>query len=148
VWWIVSGEWRRDSKEQRLKQEWLGLVMVTLFAIPGFAQSIGPQTPSQPSEESVQSSRKPIHVDVSLVLVNVTVTDLYDRLVTGLGKENFRVFEDGTQQEIVNFSTEDLPISIGLIFDMSGSMSDKLEKARQAAVQFLKTANPRDEFFF
>jgi Ca-activated chloride channel homolog len=147
VWWIVSGEWRRDSKEQRLKQEWLGLVMVTLFAIPGFAQSIGPQTPSQPSEESVQSSRKPIHVDVSLVLVNVTVTDLYDRLVTGLGKENFRVFEDGTQQEIVNFSTEDLPISIGLIFDMSGSMSDKLEKARQAAVQFLKTANPRDEFF-
>jgi len=67
--------------------------------------------------------------------------------VTGLEKENFRVFEDGVEQEIVTLSSEDVPVSIGLIFDMSGSMSDKAEKARQAAVQFLQTANPRDEFF-
>jgi Ca-activated chloride channel family protein len=147
AWWIVSGERRRDSKNKALTLGWLGLVMFALFANPAFAQSIGPQAPSHPSEESVQSCHKPIQVDVSLVLVDVTVTDPYDRLVTSLGKENFRVFEDGTQQEIVNFSTEDVPISIGLIFDMSGSMSDKLEKARQAAVQFLKTANPRYEFF-
>jgi hypothetical protein len=99
-------------KNKALKLEWLGLAMVTLFAIPAFAQSIGPQEPGHPSEESLQSSHKPIQVDVSLVLVNVTVTDPYDRLVTGLGKENFRVFEDGTQQEIVTFSTEDVPISI------------------------------------
>jgi len=134
-------------KNKTLKLEWLILMMFTLFAIPALAQWIGPQTPSQRSEDSVQSSHKRIQVDVSLVLVNVTVTDPYDRLVTGLGKENFRVFEDGTQQEIVNLSSEDVPISIGVIFDMSGSMADKLEKARQAAVQFLKTANPRDEFF-
>jgi Ca-activated chloride channel homolog len=134
-------------KNKTLKLEWLILMMFTLFLIPTFAQWIGPQAPSHPSEESVQNSRKPIQVDVSLVLVNVTVTDPYDRLVTGLGKENFRVFEDGTQQEIVNLSSGDVPISIGVIFDMSGSMADKLEKARQAAVQFLKTANPRDEFF-
>lgn len=144
---LLPGRGTLTVKNKAPKLEWLGLVMFTLFVIPAFAQSIGPQTPSQPSEESVQSSHQPIQVDVSLVLVNVTVTDPYDRLVTGLGKENFRVFEDGTQQEIANFSTEDVPISIGLIFDMSGSMSDKLEKARQAAVQFLKTANPRDEFF-
>jgi Ca-activated chloride channel homolog len=86
-------------------------------------------------------------MDVSLVLVNVTVTDPNDRLVTGLEKENFRVFEDGREQEIVTFSSEDMPISIGVIFDMSGSMADKIGKARQAAVQFLRTANPRDEFF-
>jgi Ca-activated chloride channel homolog len=134
-------------KNKTLKLEWLILMMFTLFSIPTFAQWIGPQAPSHPSEESVQNSRKPIQVDVSLVLVNVTVTDPYDRCVTGLEKENFRVFEDGTQQEIVNFSSEDVPISIGVIFDMSGSMSDKLEKARQAAVQFLRAANPRDEFF-
>jgi Ca-activated chloride channel homolog len=134
-------------KNKTLKLEWLILMMFTLFLIPTFAQWIGPQAPSHPSEESVQNSRKPIQVDVSLVLVNVTVTDPYDRLVTGLGKENFRVFEDGTQQEIVNLSSEDVPISIGVIFDMSGSMADKLEKARQAAVQFLRAANPRDEFF-
>jgi len=134
-------------KNKTLKLEWLILMMFTLFSIPTFAQWIGPQAPSHPSEESVQNSRKPIQVDVSLVLVNVTVTDPYDRLVTGLGKENFRVFEDGTQQEIVNLSSEDVPISIGVIFDMSGSMADKLEKARQAAAQFLRAANPRDEFF-
>jgi Ca-activated chloride channel homolog len=134
-------------KNKTLKLEWLILMMFTLFAIPALAQWIGPQTPSQRSEDSVQGSHKRIQVDVSLVLVNVTVTDPYDRLVTGLEKENFRVFEDGTQQEIVNFSSEDVPISIGVIFDMSGSMSDKLEKARQAAVQFLRAANPRDEFF-
>jgi Ca-activated chloride channel homolog len=86
-------------------------------------------------------------MDVSLVLVNMTVTDPNDRLVTGLEKGNFRVFEDGREQEIVTFSSEDVPISIGVIFDMSGSMADKIGKARQAAVQFLRTANPRDEFF-
>ncbi len=88
-----------------------------------------------------------MRLDVELALVNVTVTDPYSRLVTGLEKENFRVYEDGVEQEIATFSSEDVPISIGVIFDMSGSMSDKVDKARQAAVQFFKTANPRDEFF-
>ena len=86
-------------------------------------------------------------MDVSLALVNVTVTDPNDRLVTGLEKENFRVFEDGKEQEVATFSSEDVPISIGVIFDMSGSMADKIGRAREAAVQFLRTANPRDEFF-
>jgi len=66
--------------------------------------------------------------------------------VTGLEQENFRVFEDNTEQEIVRFTSEDVPISIGVIFDMSGSMSDKIEKSRLAAVQFFRTANPQDEF--
>ena len=57
------------------------------------------------------------------------------------------MYEDGSEQEVVNFSSEDVPISIGVIFDMSGSMADKVDKSRQAAVQFLKTANPQDEFF-
>jgi len=66
--------------------------------------------------------------------------------VTGLEQSNFRVFEDGVEQEIVRFSGEDVPISIGVIFDMSGSMTDKIEKSRLAAVQFFRTANPQDEF--
>ena len=85
-------------------------------------------------------------VDVDMTLVNVTVTDPYGRLVTGLEQNNFRVFEDNTEQEVVRFSSEDVPISIGVIFDMSGSMADKFEKSRLAAVQFFKTANPQDEF--
>jgi Ca-activated chloride channel homolog len=88
-----------------------------------------------------------IHFDVDLALVNVTVTDPYNRLVTGLETDNFRVFEDNIEQEVVTFSAEDVPISIGVIFDFSGSMSNKIGKAREAAVQFFKTANPQDEFF-
>jgi len=79
--------------------------------------------------------------------VNVVVTDPYNRLVTGLDSDNFRVFEDSVEQEIVNFSSEDVPISIGVIFDCSGSMSNKLGKAREAAIEFFRTANPEDEFF-
>ncbi len=86
-------------------------------------------------------------MDVDLVLVNVTVTDPFNRLVTGLEQENFRVFEDSAEQEVVHFSSEDVPISIGVVFDLSGSMANKVDKARLAAVQFFKTANPQDEFF-
>ena len=99
---------------------------------------------------TVGTSFKPgstIHFDVDLALVNVTVTDPYNRLVTGLETDNFRVYEDNIEQEVVTFSAEDVPISIGVIFDFSGSMSNKVGKAREAAVQFFKTANPQDEFF-
>ncbi len=99
-------------------------------------------TPGQPVKPG-----QPIRVDVDLALVNVTVTDPFNRLVTGLEQENFRVFEDNIEQEVVHFSAEDVPISIGVIFDLSGSMSNKIDKSRQAAVQFFKTANPQDEFF-
>jgi Ca-activated chloride channel homolog len=88
-----------------------------------------------------------LHLDVDLALVNVTVTDPYNRLVTGLDPDNFRVYEDNIEQEVVTFSSEDVPISIGVIFDFSGSMANKIGKAREAAVQFFKTANPQDEFF-
>jgi Ca-activated chloride channel homolog len=90
---------------------------------------------------------KVIRSNVDLALVNVTVTDPYNRLVTGLDPDNFRVFEDNVEQEIVSFSAEDVPISIGVIFDFSGSMANKVDKAREAALEFFKTANPSDEFF-
>ncbi len=88
-----------------------------------------------------------LHMDVDLALINVTVTDPYNRLVTGLDPDNFRVYEDNVEQEVVTFSSEDVPISIGVIFDFSGSMANKISKAREAALQFFKTANPQDEFF-
>ncbi len=88
-----------------------------------------------------------LRIDVDMALINVTVTDPYNRLVTGLDPDNFRVFEDNIEQEVVTFSSEDVPISIGVIFDFSGSMSNKVGKAREAALQFFKTANPQDEFF-
>jgi Ca-activated chloride channel family protein len=90
---------------------------------------------------------KAIQVDVNVVLVPVTVTDDWNRIVTGLEKENFSVAEDSRTQEILHFSSEDAPLSLGVIFDISGSMSDKILKSREAVIEFFKTANPQDEFF-
>ena len=84
---------------------------------------------------------------MELALINVTVTDPYGRVITGLDSDNFRVFEDNVEQEVLTFSSEDVPISIGVIFDFSGSMANKVGKAREAAMEFFKTANPDDEFF-
>lgn len=98
-------------------------------------------------DPSLRTHTKPIRVDVDLVLVPVTITDPMNRLVTGLEKENFNLLDNGEKQPIQYFSSEDAPISLGVIFDMSGSMSNKIEKSREAVVQFLKTANPEDEFF-
>ncbi|MGH9776158.1 MAG: VWA domain-containing protein [Candidatus Acidiferrales bacterium] len=121
-------------------------LLVSCGAVLLNAQSDHPATGS-PFTQSKFNDSKEIKVDVPLVLVNVTVKDPYGRLVTGLEQSNFRVFEDGAEQEITHFSSEDVPISIGVIFDMSGSMSDKFDKSRLAAIQFFKTANPKDEFF-
>ncbi len=88
-----------------------------------------------------------IRVDTELVQIPVTVTDPMNRFVTGLEKEHFRIFEDKVEQKIADFSAEDAPISVGLVFDTSGSMGPKLQKSRQAVAQFFKTANPEDEFF-
>src|SRR6267142_6746127 len=88
-----------------------------------------------------------VHVDVDLALVNVSVTDAHDRPVTFLGRDSFRIFEDNIEQEVVNFSSEDVPVSIGVIFDLSGSMAKNLSYAKEAAVQFFKTANSQDEGF-
>jgi len=93
------------------------------------------------------SPSQSIRVNVDLALVNVTVTDPYNRVVTGLGPDNFRVFEDKVEQEVVNFSAEDVPASIGVILDISGSMADKLGRAKQAALEFFRAGNPQDEFF-
>jgi Ca-activated chloride channel family protein len=90
---------------------------------------------------------RPLKVDVDLVLVPVTITDPMNRLVTGLDKENFQLFEGNAAQEIRSFSSEDAPVSLGVIFDSSGSMSSKMDRAKEAVIEFFKTANPQDEFF-
>jgi VWFA-related protein len=77
----------------------------------------------------------------------VTVDDQLNRPVTGLEKENFRLYDDRMEEVITAFSTEDEPIALGLVFDTSGSMSGTLPQGRQAAAQFLRLANPEDEFF-
>jgi Ca-activated chloride channel family protein len=106
---------------------------------------------NQPQGAEITVRKPPIHttpiqMDVNMVVVNVTVTDPFDRIVTGLDKSNFQVYDDKVEQKIETFSTEDAPIAVGLIFDSSGSMADKIQKSKQAALQFFKTSNPMDEF--
>jgi Ca-activated chloride channel family protein len=103
----------------------------------------------RPSKEVREEEGKEpnIRVETTLVLINVTVTDPMNRFVTGLEKEHFTLLEDKVPQTIAQFSSEDAPLSVGLVFDASGSMGSKLAKSRQAAAELFKTANPEDEFF-
>jgi VWFA-related protein len=130
----------------------MGLIS-TVFAVSAKAQQDGPAiTPrvrvhNSETAETVIDRKANIRIDTTLVLIPVTVTDPMGRFVTGLDKENFKVTEDKIEQEITQFSSEDAPLSVGVVFDTSGSMGDKLAKSRQAVAQFMRTANPQDEFF-
>jgi Ca-activated chloride channel family protein len=107
-----------------------------------------PANPAEPTgDPTLRTHTKPIVRNVDLVLVPVTITDPMNRLVTGLEQENFQLYEGKDQQEIKHFSNEDAPISLGVIFDISSSMDNKISKAKEAVVEFFKTANPQDEFF-
>jgi Ca-activated chloride channel family protein len=106
-----------------------------------------PKPPADLIDPALKTHTRPMKVDVDLVLVPVTVTDPMNRLVTGLEKDNFELYEGSDKQQVMHFSSEDAPISLGVIFDMSGSMSNKIDKSREAVVEFFRTANPQDEFF-
>jgi len=125
------------------------LLLAALCVASLLAYASEPDEPKteQDSNAVEAVSQRPIRIEVPLVLVQVSVIDPYNRFVTGLDKEHFRVFEDKEPQAIQHFSSEDVPISAGLIFDSSGSMSDKMDKARMAVMQFFRSSNPDDEFF-
>jgi Ca-activated chloride channel family protein len=106
------------------------LVLSTLLA--------GHQTPA-----SYQPSVK---VDVDLIVVNASVTDADGRPVAGLDKNQFQLWEDKVQQDIQYFSTEEVPVSVGVIFDVSSSMAAKLPAARASVAQFLTTGTTNDEY--
>ncbi|MEI9974389.1 MAG: VWA domain-containing protein [Ignavibacteriota bacterium] len=86
-------------------------------------------------------------MDTNLVLIPVSVTDARNHPVVGIDPHQFRVFDGKVEQDVVNVATDDTPLSVGIVFDGSASMKTKLEKAREAVVEFLKGANPDDEFF-
>src|SRR5215469_7963845 len=148
-----------------MRQSWFLLTLMALACLyaPAVAQTdvndihVQPREvpkPAEPPKDRLVASTKdmkahvrPLKVDVDLVLVPVTITDPMNRLVTGLEKDNFQLFEGSSQQEIRSFSSEDAPVSLGVIFDSSGSMSSKMDRAKEAVIEFFKTANPQDEFF-
>jgi Ca-activated chloride channel homolog len=131
-------------------QRLLLLPVIPLFALVVWSAdspkvSVDPR--ARPAAATASGPRTDIRVDTTVVLIPVTVTDPLNRFVTGLEKEHFKLFEDKVEQQIAYFASEDAPLSIGLVFDTSGSMGSKLGKSRVAVAQFFKTANPEDEFF-
>ncbi|HXG83834.1 MAG TPA: VWA domain-containing protein [Pyrinomonadaceae bacterium] len=121
-------------------QRWILLFIIVFFTAAAFAQT--PQ-PTPPDDDG-----KPISVKTDLVTMTLTVTDLYGRFVSGLSKDAFKVFDNNQEQEITFFSDTDAPISIGILFDVSGSMSgEKIAKSRKALERFIGTSHPSDEYF-
>ena len=108
------------------------------------------QTPPPPVEpqQGNEVGDGPVVVNTDLITLTVTVTDTYGRYVSGLDKKAFKVFEDKEEQEIQSFSDDDAPVSVGVVFDVSGSMSgDKIRKAREALGRFIQTSHDSDEYF-
>jgi Ca-activated chloride channel homolog len=110
------------------------LALFSACAVVAFPQSDPPATTA-------------FRADTTLVLVPVSVTDPSNRYVLGLEKQDFHILEDDVPQTITHFSSEDAPLSIGLLVDTSGSMGAKLDTSRRAVVEFLKTLNASDEAF-
>ena len=131
----VSGAWAQENP--------LGQVATPA---PKLNAPKTPELPESSIEKPVQGTR--LRLEANLVLVPMTVTtDEGNRLVTGLERQNFEVFDNNQGQVIKSFSTEDAPVTIGIIFDLSGSMQSKFLRARKALSEFLRTSNPADEFF-
>lgn len=107
--------------------------------------------PAPPKSQKPSDDFKPGDtLDVSrtdLVSLTVTVTDPYNRLVTGLEKKHFEIFEDKVKQDIEAFKDDDVPVSVGIAFDVSGSMKGKLDRARDALRAFVDTSHDDDDFF-
>jgi Ca-activated chloride channel family protein len=122
----------------------VGLAMWLAGSLAGQVK-IEPRPRPAPKQEA--TGRVPnIRVDTTLILVPVTVNDPLNRPVSGLERENFRVFEDKVPQPITQFAMDDEPVAVCLVFDTSGSMGEKLQRSRAAAMEFFRIANPEDEF--
>ena len=99
------------------------------------------------SDSYGRSREDSLRVSVNLVLIPVTVTDTLNHPRTDLGRDDFEIYDSNQLQKIRYFSTEDSPISVGLLLDVSGSMRDKIETERAAVEQFFRNANPEDDYF-
>jgi Ca-activated chloride channel homolog len=128
----------------------VGCAAFVLFSGLALAQTPSEEKSSQATSATADSQQGPVatfraHTD--LVLIPVTVTDTLNRFVLGFQKEDFQLFEDGVEQNVALFSGEDTPLSVGVLFDESGSMSYKLQTSRDAAAQLLNALDKEDEAF-
>lgn len=124
----------------RLRMMFLAYVFL-LTVLTASAQQPEPTPPEQ-------DPAGPVRIKTDLVTLTLTVTDLYGRYVSGLDKNSFTIFDNNQEQDITYFSDSDAPVSLGVLFDVSGSMSgEKIQKARKALARFINSSHPNDEYF-
>jgi len=143
---------------------WAGPRVVAPVRAQSGAQTPQPQTPGEtkPATPSAAPDQKPqskpdpnlndqgifvFKKDVDEVLLHATVQDDKSHIVTTLDRSAFTVFEDGKQQNIISFHHEDIPVAMGIVIDNSGSMREKRNKVNQAALNLVRSSNPKDEVF-
>ncbi len=120
--------------------------LAIVFALGVGGQATLTPRPKPPEKEDTLPASN-IKVNSTLILVPVSVNDPLNRPVSGLDKENFRIFEDKIPQPITSFAMDDEPVAVGLVFDTSGSMGEKLKRSRMAAREFFRLSGSDDEYF-
>jgi Ca-activated chloride channel family protein len=115
-------------------------VLVGARLAGGAQQAPFAPVPAAETEDTVRLSR-------DVITLSVTVTDAYGRFVTGLAKDHFEIYDDKVKQTIEFFSSEDLPITLGIIYDVSGSMKSRVARSLHALRRFIDTSHNQDEFF-
>ena len=115
------------------------LILTMLVSLIG-----GAQTPQAPPDSTDAYTLK---MDGNMVILNATVVDSSESIVAGLTKGDFQIYEDGVRQEIKHFSNEDIPVTVGILVDNSGSMQSTHAEAIFAAIAFARTSNPHDQMF-
>src|SRR5262245_30517075 len=123
-------------------------IIIALVLAVCSAVVIAQETPHPQDRPQTQTNQDfTLSVDVELVQLPISVLDAKGRPVDGLGKDNFQIFEDNTLQQIKLFQHEDIPLSLGLVIDNSGSMRNKRERVNSAALSFVRESNPENEQF-
>lgn len=132
----------------RMLRAVLVFLLIGLLAAAAIGQTANPTPTPTPVPTPEDESGQPIRIKTDLVSLTLTVTDLYGRYVSGLTKKMFTIYDNNQEQEITYFSDADAPVSVGILFDVSGSMSgEKIGKARNALKRFIASSHPSDEYF-
>jgi Ca-activated chloride channel homolog len=141
----------QDKKQEKASTPTGTLLPAQQQSSPPAAAQQSPTPASKPTptvKMGTELDGGPVITNTDLITLTVTVTDTYGRYVSGLSQKAFSVFDEKQQQEITFFSDDDAPVSVGVIFDVSGSMSgDKIKRARDALAKFIQTSHNSDEYF-
>jgi Ca-activated chloride channel homolog len=136
---------------RRIAPAVLFVCALALLISPSLAQApqipIPTQQPPPPGQNADADKQGRIIVNVGLVVLHTSVVDDRGKFADGLKEENFRVFEDKVEQKVSTFKREDVPVSMGLVIDNSGSMRDKRPRVNEAAITLVEASNPSDEAF-